>query len=492
MALVEQAAALLIERINNNKPIKTKKLLNEILTFIKNFHYEQRQLNGKEDEYHSIILNNIVNTFIDAIDFNKTKLETKHVAEITNLFHPFMVDYHELHGLNWFKKVIDVGYMPTHAIINSNIWNISSEDFITIIKKLDLDINLIFKNIHTMIQLFHHNNCHMIVKEHNIDDLTDRFNTIDQFIEDNDVDLDFAFTNLIGYQHLYKHIFDFNVIYSNILHYKTYRNIPTPITTILSIKQSLPNLYKTLLDFDILYEKLSKSDLEQINFTCFLIFAEQPEFFKKIYNDDYDEELLGILSMFISKDKLFLNLFKMCVSSSTENILTQQLFELYCKIGNLEIIEIFLQNKFTPTDDLILKIYSDNLIDIIKLFNKYNYYITEKCFEYIWINYNIYLKDDLNAIRSISVYVNNENEFNKFLPDLNDAYYKHLKKVNTNTNIGSIFRNYNYNKKLVDLDDIVLCNDIRLRKELYEIYIKQNKEIKHTKIIKKIKKIVKK
>ena len=46
--------------------------------------------------------------------------------------------------------------------------------------------------------------------------------------------------------------------------------------------------------------------------------------------------------------------------------------------------------------------------------------------------------------------------------------------------------NYNYNKKLVDLDDIVLCNDIRLRKELYEIYKKQNKEIKRTKIIKKI------
>ena len=54
-----------------------------------------------------------------------------------------------------------------------------------------------------------------------------------------------------------------------------------------------------------------------------------------------------------------------------------------------------------------------------------------------------------------------------------------MKKVNTNTNIGSIFRNYNYNKKLVDLDDIVLCNDIRLRKELYEIYKKQNKEIKN-------------
>ena len=95
----------------------------------------------------------------------------------------------------------------------------------------------------------------------------------------------------------------------------------------------------------IVYNNILKSDLEKINIKCFLIFTEQPLLFKKIYNDKYDDELLEILSIFISKDGNYEKLFKMCINKTTKFILTQQLFELYCKIGNLAIIEIFLQVK---------------------------------------------------------------------------------------------------------------------------------------------------
>ena len=471
--------------ISSVKPIKTKKLLNEVLSEIENFNgfnfhrnYNRNKGIYENNLYNVSELNKIIIIFINSIDFNKIILDTKHVAKIVNMFsHIIPYNQIDLNRRTWFKTIIENGYIPTEALIKCNNNNLSYEDFKIIINKLGINVNrnLIFENINIMLELFHHDNKFMKFNDDNQNILIERFNKIDNFIKEINVNIDDAFIYTLKLPHYYKPLFNLDILYANILYYKTYKNISTSISTIYNIKTNMLNLYKILPSLNILYEKINKNKLEQMNRIDFLICVDTPVFFENIYNDEYDEELVDILSIFIDSSNIYKNIFMLCLNKANKSILTQSLFELYCKIGNLEIIEIFLENKFIPTDDLVLRIYSEKIIDIIKLFNKYNYYITEKCFEYIWTNFYTYINNNSNGFDNLcklSIYVNNEDEFKKFIPELTEKYTDYCNKNSKLYNVGKIYRFYNFQP--VKITDIINCNNDIIRKELYEIYLKQN------------------
>jgi hypothetical protein len=150
---------------------------------------------------------------------------------------------------------------------------------------------------------------------------------------------------------------------------------------------------------------------------------------------------------------------------------------LYCKIGNLNIIEIFLENKFKPSDDTFLNINYDSNVkirDLLKLFNKYNFYINENVLRKIWNKLKNKTFDDDN-IKQYTIYVNNDEEFNNLLPELQQNFNKYHEEINLlfNSPYTCVIDYCKTNK--ITLEQIITCNNNERRQNLLEIYIEQNK-----------------
>ena len=197
--------------------------------------------------------------------------------------------------------------------------------------------------------------------------------------------------------------------------------------------------------------------------------------FEIIYNDSYDEELLEIISILYDDLRLNSTLFNYLLSKGCQ--LTDKLFNLYCKIGNLNIIEIFLENKFKPSDDTFLNINYDSNVkirDLLKLFNKYNFYINENVLRKIWNKLKNKTFDDDN-IKQYTIYVNNDEEFNNLLPELQQNFNKYHEEINLlfNSPYTCVIDYCKTNK--ITLEQIIACNNNERRQNLLEIYIEQNK-----------------
>ena len=152
--------------------------------------------------------------------------------------------------------------------------------------------------------------------------------------------------------------------------------------------------------------------------------------FDLVYNDKCDEDLLIIISGLFTTDtfqtELQIKMFNYLVEKGCP--LTEKIFKVYCKQSNSNIVELFLENKFKPTDDIFLQVNFDNTTHILcfyQLLNKYNYYISAENLSILW---NKLRSKNINSktIQSFSIYVNNDEEFNKILPELEEKYNKYI------------------------------------------------------------------
>ena len=224
--------------------------------------------------------------------------------------------------------------------------------------------------------------------------------------------------------------------------------------------------------------------------------SDGPKIFDIIYNDKYDEDLLMIIGgMFNSESyhshsEIQIKLFNHLINKGCP--LTEKAFKLYCKYCNCVIIEIFLENKFKPTDDIFLEVNFDTasrITNLYKLLNKYNYYISAEILPKIW---NKLRSQHLTPkiIQEFSIYINNDEEFNKILPELETEYNKHtqLKDMLNNSSYFELLEYIKTNK--LTLEMIMLCKTQEKRLDLLDLYKLQNGELQ--KEIQPKKKIIRK
>ena len=120
---------------------------------------------------------------------------------------------------------------------------------------------------------------------------------------------------------------------------------------------------------DLISDNYFNNILNNISFIINNPFTIDNKIFDIIYNDKYDEDLLMIIGgMFNSESyhshsEIQIKLFNHLINKGCP--LTEKAFKLYCKYCNCVIIEIFLENKFKPTDDIFLQVNFDNTTHIL-------------------------------------------------------------------------------------------------------------------------------
>lgn len=222
--------------------------------------------------------------------------------------------------------------------------------------------------------------------------------------------------------------------------------------------------------------------------------------FYQIYSGKKDMQLLiDILSIpflnLSTNNKYLIDFVKKYLEENSIEI-NNELFILFCNINMKDLIEYCFENKYCLTDSVILKIYSTNIIDNLKIANNYNYYITDKVFNHVYqilFYTNCNTNDEkISILKSLSIYKNEED--NAFIEKT-----QQLKIYNNQLNSYKTQNTINY-KGIVTKEMIINADKPLVRQYLLDKYLEQNNNKNEdvtneqcNKIVKKvIKRVVKK
>ena len=537
-----------IEYINLNAPINSKKTFSTVYSYINRYNY------NNSCTYES--LNEVLTLFL-------TKTNKNFYLSYNQIFrlskYTYLNTSDKFITLPWLKLNIEKSYIPD--VIHTSDTRIHTIDFDSVyclLKKYkdasDFNRNVYFRNYHVLEKLFRNNDVMFNIESTDpnvLEDLQNKIAFIDKFFEEtglNPDDLLNMSNKIYIYFNINKKFYNRNSIYCNFLLYRIYKNYKITIYDLLIYHEfTNSHIYDYLNKY---FKKYDKNDLKEeflkcknmdnsYNILCLLslktlknnnilthnnifqtnnndadtIDSDDEDFkyltdeerlemglpnknninkinlcdasknniisktiiiFEAFYNDNYDEELLEIVSILFQKKYVKTSFFNFLLSKGCN--LTDKLFNQYCKIGENELIEIFLENKFKPTDDTFLKInFNSNtkITSLLQLFNKYNFYINDTILPQMYNKLKLQGYTD-DMIKSFTIYVNNDDEFTKILPQLQENYKKYYEQK-TKINNGCIVEINDYFKSnKLTLDIIIECENIVLRRNLLELYKEQN------------------
>jgi hypothetical protein len=140
--------------------------------------------------------------------------------------------------------------------------------------------------------------------------------------------------------------------------------------------------------------------------------------FCKIYTGSYDDILLGklILSQTNITKTNFIDKYL-----ESGGVLTKRIYNLVCSMKKIELIEIFFQNKFIPSEsDIEMIRYStggenDLIKKILLLFNTYSIYISEKSIIHVCKLLNLNSEQLYKTIMPYTIYHDDEKKFNQII-----------------------------------------------------------------------------
>jgi hypothetical protein len=434
----------------------------------------------------------------------------------------------------WFMKNIDKGYKPTNAIINDVLNHLSMEDIdkIILLNGNNFNKTKIFCQ-HFLINYVFNNNvqtAHQIFKKYSISD-TD-INTIittqsfisttelTNFIKNYPEKFNTYLTNIINYKKEHKLQFTYNE-YIILFDYSLENFIKTlyiekdsKIFAKTSAKQTIANLkeisikltddqlislldkcfhklndvmhlYLNFIKLCINFEKIDISNIHKL-ITKLPFFSKFPgDIFETFYKTELD--LNFITSLIINKHSQFiLDILK---TPETQKILctNDEIFKVAFEYASIPLIKHYLNNKYSITEEMVLNNNSDGLFTILNEAVLHGFYVTDKCFDHlVFILYLNGSAFDYKKIQQVSIYVNDDDDFKKFVPVLEATYnnYKNL-ELNILTKQTSALE-YIKDKKVTN-EMIILCNNKIIRNILFD---KMNKEKQVKKVI--VKKVVKK
>jgi hypothetical protein len=540
--MVNPSKQQVIDYINANSPITSKKAFSSIVSKI---HEYNHHLNFTYEDLNEIFI----------LFFSNVK---KNFYLTTNQIFKFIkysyigYNFKNFVTMPWLKYNIEKGYVPDEGMLNdSRIQHIDFDSIYYLLKKYkddpNFNRNIYFKNYHMLDKLFRNNDLIFNIDTKDpveLVELEDKIKFIDSFFEDtglNSNDLLNKNNKIYIPYHIDKKNYNRDNIYFNFLQYRIYKNNRLTISELLvyrefctkhnynyltkyfkkysknELKTELIKIIKTDHKSEIInflltkivtdnskqiqlnnnFEKEFESDSDISNDEDYdddlknLTFEQRLEMgliklqdsrlslldttiFETFYNDKYDDELLEIISIIYDGTNLNINLFNILLNNGCT--LTDKIFNLYCKIGDLRIIEIFLENKFKPGDEIFLNINYNNstkIINLIKLFNKYNFYINDNIIPQMWNKFkNIDISDEI--FKNSTIYINNDDEFNKILPQLQENYNK-ISEEKKILSTGTIYEINDYLKSnKLTIEMIIECENIEKRRNLLEIYKEQN------------------
>jgi hypothetical protein len=426
---------------------------------------------------------------------------------------------------SWFMKNIDKGFKPTVAIIHEVIENLTLENIDKIIASniVKFDKTKIFCQNVLINSVFNNTiqSAHQIFKKYNISDedikniITNKCFSpspiLTQLIKTDPGKFNKYLMNVINYKKEHSLYFTYDE-YLLLLDYPLdpfFVNMSTPMgyqTTKnlkhISIKFTDDELI-ILLDkcfgkyntTSILYlhfiteccnfDKIDKSNIHKLIIKIPFFSKFPTDIFEKFYKTDLDLDF--ITSLIINNQSQFiLDLLK--TPDEVKLLCThEEIFKVAFEYASIPLIKHFLNNKYTITEEMILNNNSDGLFLILDEATKHGFYITDKCFDHLvfimYLNGTIF---DYRKIQSISIYVNDDDDFKKFIPILEAKYnlYKNL-ELNILNKLSTTIE-YLKNKKVTN-EMIILCNAKKIRNYLFD---KMNKEKQVKRII--VKKSVKK
>lgn len=464
--------------------------------------------------------------------FDKTDrsiyLKTPEIKKIIKYF-----DYstQENSTFNWFIKNIERGYNPTAAIIASASKCFSKDNIDKIYSKYPNKINIksiistnflinnvfISDNIEDIDKIFIH---YKLTREEITDILNNTvfidFSCNDKFVTVTNSD------KILNYVHRvvsYKKHYNLTLKYIDIEHLSS--NLFPVLIKIYEKSDKDDKCKQTLNNIKLISEKFS--DEELIKYINIILNKSQDisnkyiEIFKNYLNfelisTENIHKLIAILPHFSTKlprnlfniiytDTNTLDFMTTLIINSQNNLILElinepdkltytldDVFNIAFDFGNITIIRHFLNNKYKITEEMILNNNSSNLLNILNECTKHGIYITEKCFDHVVFNMFITTGPKINtkSIQEVSVFVNDDEEFNKFVPKIqakiNEYIYLEDKVLN---NFNNTIEYLKTNK--ITNDMIVLSHDRRITNFLIS---KMDKDRAIKKVI--VKKVVKK
>jgi hypothetical protein len=257
------------------------------------------------------------------------------------------------------------------------------------------------------------------------------------------------------------------------------------IHIILNKSQDISSKYINILCEYLNFDKINTENIHKLICKLPHFNTKFPrELFNKIYTETNTLDFITTLIV-NSQNNLVLELIS---QPDKLNCTLDQIFNIAFDIGNIPIIRHFLNNKYNITEEMIINNNSSKLLDIINECNKHGIYITEKCFDHLVFNMFITTGSKINikSIQEVSVYINDDNEFNKFVPKIEAKVNEYLnleeKVLNSFNNTIEYLKTNKVTNEL-----IILSHDRRITNYLYN---RMEKERTIKKVI--IKKVVKK
>jgi hypothetical protein len=216
--------------------------------------------------------------------------------------------------------------------------------------------------------------------------------------------------------------------------------------------------------------------------------------FDHFYDDAKDLELVDMFLTFNKANEQ--QLFELLINNEFIKCSNEELFNMAIEKGNTSLIKYFINKKFIITEDMILNNTTDKLLDILVLCAEHGFYITEKCFPhivYVMFITNAQFSNFIDKIKNASIYVNDNDEFEKHKKKIIELYDLYHKLVH------QILHNYNntveyFKDKKVTKEHIIIAENKRVREYLLNrLFEERNSTIKKV-IVKKVvvKKVVKK
>ncbi len=265
--------------------------------------------------------------------------------------------------------------------------------------------------------------------------------------------------------------------FKSITNHLTNKNLLDIISTILRNTGS-PDGFVTnveiLLNFiknNCSYDKLNKNDISLL-LSNHYINRFPFEKLEDFYDGEKDIELLDLLIFNkINEDKLF----DLIINKKFIDCSNEEFFKIAFQRGNVKLIKHFINKKFTITEDMILTNKCHNLLEILYICSENGFYITEKCFPHIV--YTLYITGgnfdfNIEKIKKVSIYVNDNEEFEKHKKKMQEQYalYTKLEK----TILLNYFETLQYFKtNEVTEEHIVLSSNMRVKDYLINKFLEQ-------------------
>jgi hypothetical protein len=490
-------------------------------------YYVIKSCKGDKEQLLNKLFSKLENIFI------KTN-EVRDIINYYDYYHRTNNSISHKYPHKWFLKNIELGYVPTPNILKDilNTADISLRLKLYELYPTKINPSLLFDNYFLYLEIFNTFDIDEIKKNFN------KYKILDVNIEDIINNCAFSFTKEDNINTINK-----NMLY--LINYIQNTNRKLKFSNILSIiKQNvncisfLYNTYdkdkdkdkKNIVDnFKNIIPKLSREDLlsilieivhkklynkEYLNFLVDFfeyeklneenidnlikndILSNLPfDMLKKFYSGKINTEL--IQKLIFKGNYNYINQFiKYIETNNTDFIIDVTLDNIFkisfenCSIG---LIENFLNNKFSVTEEMILNNFSPDLYNTLVFISKKGIYITEKCFDHIIFNIIINkLSYNHKDIQNVSIYVNDDDEFQKFIPEIKKKYdYYNNLKLNLSGNYRSILSVIKDQK--ITKEMIILSESSNMRAYLFS-KLNQEQQQQPKKITKKIivKKIVKK